>query len=169
MIRLSFNIIKVHSSIIQKQAMKEIIKCNDLTIKYGLSLTEQQAIELVETRNQVLNANGRVEFSGGVIHKIIQGFCDSSYITKDNYVDTIQELIEIFYYYKNETEDLVSDDDLIHFMQNAFNHKCQGSLELLSGRELDRLANNLRYGKNPLNVDEEDDSEKEDEDYYGEY
>lgn len=168
MIRLSFNIIKVHSAIIQKQTVKEIIQCNDLTIKYGLRLTEQQANELVETRNQVLNANGRVEFSGGVIHKIIQEFCDSPYISKDNYVETIQELIEIFYFYKNETEDLVSDDDLIHFMQNAFNHKCQGSLELLSGRELDKLANNLRYGKNPLDMDEEDDCKKEDDDY-GEY
>ncbi len=148
--------------------MQEIIQCNDVTTKYGLSLTEQQAMELVKTRNQVLSANGRVEFSGGIIHKIIQEFCDSPYITKGNYVTTIQELIEIFYYYKNETEDLVSDDDLIYFMGNAFNQKCQGSLELLSGRELDKIATNLRYGKDPLD-DEEADCENEDDDNYEEY
>lgn len=157
----------IHSSIILNQAMKEIIQCNDFTTKYGLRLTEQQAIALVETRNQVLKANGRVEFSGGIINKIIQAFYDSPYITKDNYVDTIQELMEIFYYYKNETEDLVSDDDLILFMKDTFNNNCQGSLELLSGRELDKMATNLRYGKDPLDG-EEDDGEKEDDDY-GEY
>lgn len=169
MIWLDFNIGNVHTHIIQKQAVKEIIQCNNLTSKYGLSLTKQQAIELVEIRNQVLHANGRIEFSGGVINKIIQEFCDSPYITKDNYIETIQELIEIFYYYKNETEELVSDDDLINFMGNAFNHKCRGSLELLSGRELDKLANNIRYGKDPLEMDEKDDTDEEDEDYYGEY
>ncbi|MGM9968576.1 MAG: DUF6323 family protein [Rummeliibacillus sp.] len=165
---MDFNIMNIHSSLIQKQAVQEIFQCNDFTTKYGLSLTEQQAMELVKTRNQVLSSNGRVEFSGGIIHKIIQEFCDSPYITKDNYVSTIQELIEIFYYYKNETEDLVSDDDLIYFMGNAFNQKCQGSLELLSGRELDKIATNLRYGKNPLD-DEEADCENEDDDNYGEY
>lgn len=159
----------IHSSLIQTQAVQEIIQCNDFTTKYGLSLTEQQAMELVETRNQVLSANGRVEFSGGIIHKIIQEFCDSPYITKGNYVTTIQELIEIFYYYKNETEDLVSDDDLIYFMGNAFNHKCQGSLELLSGRELDKMTTRLRNGKNPMDMDEVEDHEEEDEDYYEGY
>lgn len=52
-----------------------------------------------------------------------------------NYVETLHELIEIFYFYKNETLDLISDDELIKFMKNSFDGKCQGSLELLSGRE----------------------------------
>ena len=42
--------------------------------------------------------------------------------------------------------DLISDDDLIKFMKSSFDGVCQGSLELLSGRELYRLAENLRYG-----------------------
>ncbi|WP_342343327.1 DUF6323 family protein [Ruminiclostridium herbifermentans] len=61
-----------NGALIQKQAVNEIMKCNDLTVKFGLILTEEQAIELVETRSYALKQNGRIEFGGGVIDKIIR-------------------------------------------------------------------------------------------------
>jgi len=143
---LNFELIPFSSGFIQKQAVSDVIKCNDYSARYGLILTPAQAAELVETRYIALNKNGRIEFGGGVIDKIIRKFCDSPYISMDNYTQTIHKLLDIFYYYKNETMDLVSDDELIEHMKIAFNGICQGSLELLSGRELDRLARNLRYG-----------------------
>ena len=143
---MSFELIPFASEFIQKQAVGEVIKCNDYTARFGLTLTPVQALELVETRSIALSDNGRIEFGGGVIDKIIVKFCDSPYISMHNYTQTIHELLEIFYYYKNETLDLVSDDDLIKHMKTAFDGICQGSLDLLSGRELDRLARNLRYG-----------------------
>lgn len=135
------------SSLIQKQAVDEIVKCNDLTVNYGLALTTAQAHVLVETRAQALSANGRIEFGGGIIDKIIKAFCDSPYISALNYEAVLHDLIEMFYYYKNETLDIISDNDLIKHMKTAFDGVCQGSLELLSGRELDRLARNLRSGR----------------------
>lgn len=152
----------VSTSLIEKQAVAEIVRCNDTTFRYGLTLSRQEAMELVGTRTLSLKINGRIEFGGGVIEKIIKEFCDSSYIYKQNYVETLNELIDIFYYYKNETLDLISDDELIQFMKNAFEGKCQGSLELLSGRELDELAHNLRYAPycsdcNECEEDDEDD------------
>ena len=162
---MSFELSIFSTSIIQKQAVNEIIKCNDFTFNYGLVLTNQQAIELVETRSFVLKENGRIEFGGGVIDKIIKEFCDSPYISMHNYSEILNELIEIFYYYKNETLDLICDDDLIKFMKNSFDGICQGSLELLSGRELDKLASNLRYGYDP-DFSEDDSSEEDEEDEY---
>lgn len=156
----------VFSSLIQKQAVDEIEKCNDYTFRFGLSLSRQNVIELVETRTLSLKKFGRIEFGGGVIDKIIKEFCDSPYISMHNYVETLNELIEMFYYYKNETLDLISDDELIKFMKNSFDGKCQGSLELLAGRELDILAHNLRYGYAP-DYSEDDEFEEEVED--GEY
>ena len=143
---MSFELITVTSSLVAKQAVDEVITCNDYTAKYGLMLTFAQALELVETRSVALSENGRIEFGGGVIDKIIKEFCDSSFISMPAYAQTISELLEIFYYYKNETLDLVSDDDLIRYMKTAFNGICQGSLDLLSGRELDRLARKMRSG-----------------------
>ena len=143
---MGFEIIPFASGLIQKQAVGEVIKCNDYTEQFGLVLTQAQAIELVETRSLSLRDNGRIEFGGGVIDKIIKEFCDSPYISMHNYAATLHELIETFYYYKNETLDLISDDDLIKFMKSAFDGVCQGSIDLLSGRELYRLARNLRFG-----------------------
>jgi hypothetical protein len=102
-----------------------------------------------------------------VIDKIILEFCDSPYLSKHNYIETIHELLEIFYYYKNETLDLVCDDDLIKHMKTAFDGVCQGSLDLLSERELDRLARNLRSGYNYDYYDDdfsEEEESEEDED-----
>jgi hypothetical protein len=148
-IELAFEPINISNSLIQKHAVNEIIKCNDLTANYGLVLTKTQAIELIETRSYPLKATGRIEFGGGIIDKIIKEFCDSPYISMHNYEETLHELIEMFYYYKNETLGLMSDDDLIKFMHRAFDGVCQGSLELLSGRELAKMARNLRYGFAP--------------------
>lgn len=163
---MALEIMNVFSSLIQKQAVDEIEKCNDYTFRFGLSLSRQNVIELVETRTLSLKKFGRIEFGGGVIDKIIKEFCDSPYISMHNYVETLNELIEMFYYYKNETLDLISDDELIKFMKNSFDGKCQGSLELLAGRELDILAHNLRYGYAP-DYSEDDEFEEEVED--GEY
>lgn len=153
-------------ALIEKQAVNEVMKYNDLTEKYGLVLTQQQALALVKTRGTALYENGRIEFGGGIIDKIIFEFCDSPYLYKYNYEETLHELIEIFYYYKNETLDLISDDELIQYMKKAFDGACQGSLDLLSGRELDRLAHNLRGGCTSYETAELDEYE-EDED--GEY
>lgn len=156
-------------ALIEKQAVQEVMQCNALTVQFGLVLTEVQALELVETRSFALKENGRIEFGGGVIDKIIKEFCDSPYLYKENYEEVLHELLEIFYYYKNETLDLISDDDLVKYMKNAFDGICQGSLELLAGRELYKLARNLRYGYGPdyseADMELEGDVEDEDDEY----
>lgn len=163
---MSFEIMTIYSSLVEKQAVEEIEKCNDLTSRFGLTLSRADAVELVQTRSNALKSNGRVEFGGGVIDKLIREFCDSPYISMHNYAETLHDLTEIFYYYKNETLDLMSDDELIKFMKDSFDGKCQGSLELLSGRELANLAHNLRYGYPP---DYCEDSLEDEEDEYDEY
>lgn len=163
---MGFELISFASGLIQKQAVGEVVKCNDYTERFGLVLTPAQAIELVETRYLSLRDQGRIEFGGGVIDKIIKEFCASPYLSMQNYAQTLHELIEIFYYYKNETMDLISDDDLIKFMESSFDGVCQGSLDLLSGRELYRLAKNLRFGL-PAECSESvfSENEEDDDDY----
>lgn len=158
---MSFEIIVLGTSLIQKQAVAEIEKCNDFTARFGLILSRADVIELVETRALSLKNNGRIEFGGGAIGRIIWEFCDSPYIYMNNYVETIHELTEMFYYYKNETLDLISDKDLIKFMKKSFDGKCQGSLELLAGRELANLARSLRYGYPPDYSETEEDCDSE--------
>ena len=163
---MPFEIMNMASSLIQKQAVEEVEKCNEFTSRFGVTLSRAQAVELVETRTLALKSNGRIEFGGGVLDKLIKEFCDSPYISMHNYAETLNELAEIFYYYKNESLDLISDDELIKFMKDRFDGICQGSLELLSGRELAVMARNLRYGYAPdYSEDELYEEEDEDDEY----
>jgi hypothetical protein len=163
-----FDLMLFDGALLRKQAITEIIQCNEITENYALSLTEQQAAELVETRATSLKNMGRIEFGGGAIDNIIKEFHDSPYITQRNYAETLHELIEIFYYFKNETLDLMSDDCLIKYMKKSFDGVCQGSLELLKLRELEIMARNLRYGNKP-EYRELDDTHKEEGDDDGQY
>lgn len=135
--------------LIGRQAARRILECNSLTERYGLTLSEQQALALAEGRSAALKETGRVEFGGGVIEKIIRAFCDSPFLITQNYEETLQELIRLFYFYKNETLDRIGDDDLIRYMKTAFDGICGGSLELLGGRELYNLARRIRLGYDP--------------------
>lgn len=152
------NISLFESNLIERQAFNDIFKCNELTIEYGLTLREEDVKEIVETRNVALKKSGRIEFNGQIINKIIISFYDSPYISQYNYSDTINELVEIFYNYKNETLDYISDDELIEIMKENFDNYCQGSLELLEGRVLYKIADNIRNGvKDYTNLESEKD------------
>ena len=78
--------------------------------------------------------------------KIIYEFCDSDFIGQDNYVDTLVRLQDIFYLYKNEMQDEISDDELLHFMREQFDQTCYGDLEYLEGTCLSVFAQAIRAG-----------------------
>lgn len=160
---MQFELMFTHG-LVQKQAMEEVLKSNDYTQHFGLVLSPSQATELVETRSLALRASGRIEFGGGVIHKLTKAFCDSPYLSMRNYAQTLHELVELFYHYKNEAMDFISDGELVQFMKTAYDGVCQGSLQLLSDRELYRLAKNLRFGL-PADYDENSILEEEDDNY----
>ena len=78
--------------------------------------------------------------------KIIYEFCDSGYIHQDNYTDTLIRLQNIFYLYKNETQDEMTDDELLHFMKEQYETVCFGDLDYLEGTCLDVFARVIRGG-----------------------
>lgn len=160
------------------QTEEQILSRNEKTEQYGLALTPEDASALMQTRTEALNASGRVEIGSATIGKLIDAFCDSAYISQRDYAATLHELLELFYEAKNETLDRVSDDELIAFLKDCYEHRCGGSLELLAGRELEKLADNLRFGvKNYFNLEQEiqfegdavadAEEEQERDDYYG--
>jgi len=110
------------------QTAEELRECNELTVKFGLVLSEQQIQSLVKRRFEALKDTGRIEFGQGILKKLITEFCDSPYIIQENYEDTILELQDSFYYYKNESNNLISDEELITFMKRNFDGICQVSL-----------------------------------------
>ena len=67
---------------------------------------------------------------------------------KKNYEETLEELQDIFYFFKGEAMEQIADDELIEFMKIYFNEQCQGSIEYLSGTNLEELCRDTRYGLN---------------------
>ena len=132
-------------NMIQKSAAAKIMRCNETTGRYGLTLSSESVKALLKIRAEVLVRTGRVEFEGGVIEKIIFEFCDSPYITQDNYSDIMEELIDIFYTFKSETLDAVDDDESIVFMKKDFDTSCEGSIDLLR-EDMDTVARHIRGG-----------------------
>lgn len=141
-----------------KDEFQALKKCNDNTSEYKLSLSDSDIKRIVSTRNQALSKNGRVEINSHVLENIIEAFADSPYIVQDNYADTIEGLVEVFYEYKNETTDYLSDDELISVMKEFYDGYCNGSLELLEGKVLYRVAQNIRNGiKDYMDISDEKD------------
>ncbi len=130
----------------QKEELNKVMLCNSSTEKFGVRLTEQDALQLLKSRISNLREQERVEFGEGILPKLIVTFCDSPYIYQDNYVPTLEALQEIFYEYKNDTLDVLTDDELMEFMKEHFDGDCQGSIEYLEETCLEKLARKIRYG-----------------------
>lgn len=96
-----------------------------------------------------------MEFGPGAEAALIAAFCDSPFVCPAGWPGLLAELAELFYHFKSETRDLVPDGELIAFMESAFNGPCQGSLELLAGRELPALARRLTAGPRLPQTEEE--------------
>lgn len=127
-----------------KNQIEAIRKTNDYTQRFGLSLSEEDVQELMVSHIDCLKEEQRIEFGGGVTDKLIFAFCDSDYIYQENYVEVIQRLQQIFYLYKNESMDELTDDELIDLMRNAFDGECQGSLDYLEQTYLEKFAREVR-------------------------
>ncbi|MEQ8174536.1 MAG: DUF6323 family protein [Syntrophomonadaceae bacterium] len=127
-----------------KLQLNDILQMNDQTRPYGLLLSETQARELIETRNQAILEQGRVELSTDSLQKIIKVFSSSAYISSSDYAPLLNELVEIFYFMKNETHDRISDDELINIMKELFDGPSRGSAELLKHRDLPLWSRMMR-------------------------
>ena len=137
-------------------AKEEIRCCEDLNRHYGLTLTEADITELVELRGEALRSTGRVEFGGGILPKLIRAFCKSPYVDPYNYATTLGDLQDAFYYFKNESQDLFSDDDLIEFMEKVFNGQARGSTDVLTTISLEQLCRWARNDFDDKFADEEE-------------
>lgn len=128
----------------EQNQINAIKKTNEYANRYGLCLTDADIQELIIRRRECLLEEQRVEFGKGILDKIIFSFCDSDFIYQEIYAETIARLQNIFYLYKNESMDELTDDELIKIMRNAFEGECQGSLEYLEDTFLEKFARNIR-------------------------
>ncbi len=126
--------------------LEQVRRTNQYTEEFGLALSEKDAELLLAEKNHVLKAEQRVEFGASILPQIICTFCDSSFISQSNYVDSLIRLQEIFYMYKNEMQDEITDSELLTFMKEQFETVCCGDFDYLEGTCLDIFAQAVRAG-----------------------
>lgn len=86
----------------RKLAVQNVLECNEKTEQFGLILSQEDAKYLVAVKDTSLKDAQRVEFGSSILPAVIFTFCDSQYIRQENYKDTIAQLQEIFFLFKNE-------------------------------------------------------------------
>ncbi len=133
--------------LLQKQnQLAGLMETNQIAKHKGLVLNTQDAKLILEERRRALQEQQRIEFGAGIAERIICEFCDSDFINQENYVQTIIRLQEIFYLYKNEMQDEITDDELLHLMKEQFENLCFGDLDYLEGTCLSGFAQAIRAG-----------------------
>ena len=73
----------------RKEELALLSAMNQKTERFGLALRAEDIKELAECRNQSLKKYGRVEFGRGILDQLIYVFCDSQYISQQNYLSSL--------------------------------------------------------------------------------
>lgn len=131
---------------LEQKFLMEVKKANAYAEQYGLTLTDADCQELVLARKNTLQEQRRVELGGGILPKLIYAFCDSVYLNQDSFREDLERLQDIFYQFKNESMDLLTDDEIIAFMQEQFESICFGDFSYLEGTCLPNFASAVRAG-----------------------
>lgn len=150
------------SLLFQKSEVLELLSLNSRLERHGLQLTEETAEEIIKSRSQILKNQGRVELDTKITQAIIKMLSDSSYITQDNFVSSVNDVYETFHFIKNETSDLVTDEDILDAVMTSFDRVCHGSTELLMGKGAKQIIDNFENSKDLTDVE----NRKEVEEYW---
>ena len=114
---------------------KELMSLNKTTEEYGIVLSQKDCAEIAEFRSAALAENERIEIGIGAVKRIIEKFCDSSYIHPSNFKETVEALLECFYTIKTETNDRVNDDEALEFLRYLFEVEAGGDVAKLYDTE----------------------------------
>lgn len=152
----------VSGKLVNRGLKEKILATNERAAEYGLKLSDDDAAMLVQAGRESLQEQDRVEFGRSATTVLIEKFMQSSYVTQSEYAVTVATLLDVFYEVKEESLDILSDEEVIDIMFDFFEHESGGSVELLQGRDMDVLCRKIRreamgieeYGKDEADDDE---------------
>ena len=151
MINLTHNIILSFLNNNNLIAIKnQILEINDKSVDYGLVLSPKDVEEVIKSRKDSLKTYGRIDLNMDITEKIMEILYTSQYTDKDDYLELINDLQDIFYYLKNETLDEISDNEILDKI-SEFYEKTSGRIDNVQNLA-EKFANDYRLKR--LNRDE---------------
>ncbi len=125
-------------------AARELESVNAALSRHGLVLSPADIEALVAGRRDALDTAERIEFGGGVVKDLVLAFAGSPHVSQSTFVDTVLELQQLFYEFKNESLEQVADDELIGKMRALFDEVANGDLGYLEEALFEGLARHIR-------------------------
>ena len=122
-----------------------LVDLNAKANNYGLVITESIAREIAAYRNYALIENERFELKSDAVARLTSAFLESRYIEQQDFAATMGEIINLFYLIKTETENTISDDDLISEMLKVFIETCFGSIEHMQSKGLEKILREYKF------------------------
>lgn len=123
-----------------------LLALNDRLAEYGMVLSAEDVREILVERRVALREAERVELGESIAPRLVEAFYDSDYIDRQNFVAMVIRLQEIFFLYKNEVIDTMSDEELLHVMRMLFDRCCYGDVEMFESTVLEAFARTVRAG-----------------------
>ncbi|MER0278888.1 DUF6323 family protein [Clostridioides difficile] len=123
----------------------ELLETNEESKEYGLTLSESDVKDIITSRNYTLKGYGRIELDIKTTKQLIENIYKSQFTNINDYLETINDMQEIFYYLKNETDDKICDDEIIELLDELY-EKFSGNLDNVRG-EADEFAKAFKFGK----------------------
>lgn len=133
----------------------EILRTNQQSGEYGLLLTEKDVDMLLATNRDSLQNQQRIEIGESILIKLIEKFMRSQFLSQSDYGETLATLLDIFYEAKEESNDILTDDEVLDMMFYYFEEVSCGSIELLQTRDMDSMCRSIRDGSLRLEDEEE--------------
>lgn len=145
---------------LQNNRKQELLSLNPSLNAHGLSLTPENAAEILESGKRALKNQGRVELGTSVTQEIVKRLSASPYVTQDSFVSSVCDLYEVFHFIKNALSDFISDEEVLDAMMFSFENVCHGSVEFLMGKGAEKIIHSLRHEE-----DEDDEKDGEEENW----
>ncbi|MCC0650840.1 DUF6323 family protein [Clostridioides sp. ZZV15-6598] len=123
----------------------ELLETNKESKYYGLVLSEADVKDIITSRNDTLKGYGRIELDIKVTKQLIENIYTSQFTNMDDYLETINDMQEIFYYLKNETDDKICDDEIIEILDELY-EKFTGNMDNVRG-EAEEFAKKFKFGE----------------------
>ncbi|MER0284095.1 DUF6323 family protein [Clostridioides difficile] len=123
----------------------ELLETNEESKEYGLALSESDVKDIITSRNYTLKGYGRIELDIKTTKQLIENIYKSQFTNINDYLETINDMQEIFYYLKNETDDKICDDEIIELLDELY-EKFSGNLDNVRG-EADEFAKKFKFGE----------------------
>ncbi len=141
----------------------ELTALNSFTREHGIVLSKEDCKGIAQFRSEALAENERIEVGVGAVKRIIEEFCDSGYVNQQNFRAVTEGLLECFYTIKTETNDDVSDDEVMEFLKYLFEEEAGGDINKLYDSELFDKFIAGRYRKETTEDEHDTDLDSTDE------